>query len=297
MDARERYDPEDLEALLSERTFDELLAEERAFVLRHVADRTEYDTLRTTLAQVRAHGRPGPMIIADPEVRDRVLEAFREARRPAWRIWLNSVGTWLMPPKPAFYWRPALALGTLALLIAVGIAVWAPVPDDRQEGLAELKPAPPPEPASPAKNTDPGLTKTGEQPSSSAGAGAQSLTEQAPAKTEVLHTATTDGDMDGSAMAEVPAEADRAMEEEPSPAQAAAMVEELPLFEQQAAATGVAAAPPAVERDGGRTRAASEDVRSTSGTAKMAKESMDGEASASLGGGNADLLGLMRAAW
>ncbi|MBK8949109.1 MAG: hypothetical protein IPM68_09730 [Flavobacteriales bacterium] len=170
MDARERYDPEDLEALLSERAFDELLAEERAFVLRHVADRAEYETLRATLAQVRAEGRPGPPVAADPEVRDRVLAAFRDARRPAWRIWLNSVGTWLAPPSPAQYWRPVLAFGTLALLIAVGVALWMPPPGLEQEGLAELKPvALPTKPEQPARSEQPAVEPLEEQKTTTTG--------------------------------------------------------------------------------------------------------------------------------
>ncbi len=151
MDARERYDPEDLEALLSERGFDELLDEERAFVLRHVRDRAEYEALRATLSRVRTDRRPGPPLSADPAVRERVLEAFRAAHRPGWRIWLNSVGDWLFPQRPLYYWRPALALGVLALLITAGITMLSPGIGASTDGLAELKapggvppPAPPP---------------------------------------------------------------------------------------------------------------------------------------------------------
>ena len=45
MEPRELYDPEDIEQLLIERAFDELLEEERAFVLRHLSDRTEATAL------------------------------------------------------------------------------------------------------------------------------------------------------------------------------------------------------------------------------------------------------------
>ena len=38
MERREHYDPEDIESLLQERGFDELLEEERAYVLRHLTE-------------------------------------------------------------------------------------------------------------------------------------------------------------------------------------------------------------------------------------------------------------------
>ena len=54
MERHERYDPEDIESLLSERGFDELLPDERAFVLRHVNGREEYERMRALLHYVRS---------------------------------------------------------------------------------------------------------------------------------------------------------------------------------------------------------------------------------------------------
>lgn len=297
MDVRERYDPEDLEVLLSERAFDELLAEERAFVLRHVADRAEYESLRATLAQVRAHGRPGPPLAADPEVRDRVLTAFRAARRPAWRIWLNSVGAWLMPPRPALYWRPAVAFGALALLIAVGLSVLTPVPGVQHEGLAELKPPPPQQDGA---DTRQNLEETPAQVPTAAEAGSTTAppatADQAPARTGMLHTAVSDADLEGDAMAEVPAEEHVPVKKELEQVAAATALAEPSLAEQQAAHP-VAAVPPGEDPSGRAVREVNDVTLSSTGSAKLAKASMDGEASASLAGGNADLRGLMRAAW
>jgi len=75
--------------------------------------------------------------LLDPEeaVRDRVLEAFREQHRPGWRVWLNSVGATLLPRDASAMWRPALALGAIALLI--GAALWLMRPSPVLE-VAEL---------------------------------------------------------------------------------------------------------------------------------------------------------------
>lgn len=121
MELRERYDPEDIETLLSERGFDELLEEERAYVLRHLSDRDEYEAMRALLMHMRTDAElrdDGP---ADLSVRTAVLAAFKEQQRPIWSIWLNSVAAALWPKEAAAMWRPALALATVALLVG---GVW-----------------------------------------------------------------------------------------------------------------------------------------------------------------------------
>ncbi|MBP8823339.1 MAG: hypothetical protein KBH07_06825 [Flavobacteriales bacterium] len=143
MERPERYDPEDLEHLMLERSFDELLAEERAYALRHLKDRSEYERMRTLLqlVQQHRHASTGPLD-SDPAVRERVLHAFRARTKPGWRIWLNSVGGTLLPQRPADYWRPALALGVVAL-VAITVVRFANS-GEQHKALAVLKPAPAP---------------------------------------------------------------------------------------------------------------------------------------------------------
>ena len=80
MELREHYDPEDIENLLQERGFDELLEEERAYVLRHLTGREEYETMRALLNQVRDDGRTRDLISVDDGVRTNVLAALRGLR-------------------------------------------------------------------------------------------------------------------------------------------------------------------------------------------------------------------------
>ncbi|HNR54756.1 MAG TPA: hypothetical protein PKJ19_06315 [Flavobacteriales bacterium] len=123
MERHERYDPEDIESLLSERGFDELLPDERAFVLRHVNGRGEYERMRALLHYVRPDEWQRGGIEPEERVRENVMAAFRAQQQPAWRIWLNSVSLCLAPKEAAAAWRPALAFGSLALLIVAGVVV------------------------------------------------------------------------------------------------------------------------------------------------------------------------------
>jgi len=144
MDRRERYDPEDIEILMQERSFDELLEEERAYVLRHVSDRAEYEAMRSLLMHMRDHARDHDPIEADPSIRANVLQAFRNEQQPQWRIWLNTVGAALFPEEAKAMWRPALALGGLALVVVLSVVLVRQFGSGPQE-LAEIRPAKTPE--------------------------------------------------------------------------------------------------------------------------------------------------------
>lgn len=139
MDRRERYDPEDIETLMQERSFDELLEEERAYVLRHVSDRAEYEAMRALLLHLRDTPQDHGPIEADPAIRGKVMQAFRAQQQPEWRIWLNSVRAWLVPENAFALWRPALAFASLALVIGTAVILMQQVPDPTAE-LAEIRP-------------------------------------------------------------------------------------------------------------------------------------------------------------
>lgn len=138
MDLRERYDPEDIEGLLRDRRFDELLPEERAYVLRHLSGPEEYAAMRELLLQLHDKVDDGPGIAADPRIRERVVLAYRDQREPKLRIWLNTLAAFFMPREGAGLWRPAMALAGLALLLVVTVALVRNF--DAQQPLAEVRP-------------------------------------------------------------------------------------------------------------------------------------------------------------
>ncbi|MBS1582625.1 MAG: hypothetical protein JST66_10540 [Bacteroidetes bacterium] len=143
MERRERYDPEDLEHLLLERGYDELLEEERAFVLRHLSGRAEYESMRLLLHTVRQEERAHPPLEADPAVREHLLATFRAQHRPRpWGIWLNSVKAALWPEQASAFWRPALAVASLAVVVTVsviGLRSWSDAPENAVAVVHEEK--------------------------------------------------------------------------------------------------------------------------------------------------------------
>lgn len=147
MERRERYDPEDLEHLLLERGYDELLEEERAFVLRHLSGRAEYESMRMLLHTVRHEEREHPPLEADPAVREHLLATFRAQHRPRpWGIWLNSVKAALWPEQASAFWRPALAVASLALVVTVsviGLRSWSDASENKVAVVREEQPARP----------------------------------------------------------------------------------------------------------------------------------------------------------
>lgn len=147
MERRERYDPEDLEHLLLERGYDELLEEERAFVLRHLSGRAEYESMRMLLHTVRHEEREHPPLEADPAVREHLLATFRAQHRPRpWGIWLNSVKAALWPEQASAFWRPALAVASLAVVVTVsviGLRSWSDASESQVAVVREEQPARP----------------------------------------------------------------------------------------------------------------------------------------------------------
>ena len=151
MERREQYDPEDIEQLLLERSYDELLDTERAYVLRHLSGREEYEAMRKLLDHVQSSEPEPELLDADPAVRAHVLQVFRDQRKPQWRIWLNSVGALLMPEEASAMWRPALAFAGLAAVITTGVWLFRSN-DQTPDQLADLKKV---EQAEPRKPTAP----------------------------------------------------------------------------------------------------------------------------------------------
>ncbi len=138
MERRELYQPEDIEQLLLERSYDELLDEERAFVLQHLNGRSEYEHMRALLLRMHVDdGRIGASLDADPGVRDHLMAVFHAQQQPRWRIWLNSSLVWLAPREAKAMWRPALAFGSLAALVLTFVLVSRSSAPDLQE-LAQV---------------------------------------------------------------------------------------------------------------------------------------------------------------
>lgn len=118
------YRPEDIEALLKSKSFDELYEEEKSFVLKHLSSAAEYELLRKTFHHI--HTSIGDDADEDflppPQLKENLVSAFRAQRATAPAFRLNQVLLFLRdvvnPRRPAFVY----ALGVIVLLI--GLLWW-----------------------------------------------------------------------------------------------------------------------------------------------------------------------------
>lgn len=210
MERREQYDPEDIENLLHERSFDELLEEERAYVLRHLNGREEYEQMRALLRQVRDDERLHRPIEADGHVRENVLEAFRAQQRPQWRVWLNSIGGIFLPREGFAMWRPALAIAMLLVLFGVSFyMVRSPIAGTTERELAEVrqKKAEEPLPVKKPAVADTINTELKEEHNADTGSVVEDRSGQVPAPSAPVFV-QDDGKFDGTAHVHTEATAD-----------------------------------------------------------------------------------------
>ncbi len=72
------YISEDFETLMIQKSFEELLPEEKTFVLQHVKDQAEYDQLRSLFFQVIEIGQEDDDLVPDPKVKQHLDKLFED---------------------------------------------------------------------------------------------------------------------------------------------------------------------------------------------------------------------------
>lgn len=114
------YDPEDIESLMRQKTFDELYDDERNFVLQHISDENEYEEIRLTLLAIEFSETP-PTETPKPETKTALLEAFKNQRTSKWLGLLHQVNAFakgLITPSHSLF-RYGL-IPTMVLLLVFG---------------------------------------------------------------------------------------------------------------------------------------------------------------------------------
>jgi hypothetical protein len=111
-----KYGPEDFEELLLHKSYDELLEEEKAYVLLYLNSPEEYEGMRRLLLSTCGK-KPDAADLVKPgkETKERLLLRFNEHHKTDKLAWLN---VWLAP---LFSLQPntRLALGSLAIILIV----------------------------------------------------------------------------------------------------------------------------------------------------------------------------------
>lgn len=118
---RATYDPEDIESLMRQKTFDELYDDERNFVLQHVSDENEYEEIRLTLLAIEISETPRAQT-PKPETKTVLLEAFKNQRTSKWLVLLHQVNAFakgLITPSHSLF-RYGLIPATVLLLVIGG---------------------------------------------------------------------------------------------------------------------------------------------------------------------------------
>jgi hypothetical protein len=120
----EKYDPEDIESLLLNKQFAELYPEEKEFVLRHISDEEQYNSMRRMLIEIREISQSDDLLTPDASIKKNLLAQFDTERKGRFTIWLNSL--FAAPDVPWFRQSGVqMAFGIGVVLIGVwGIMRW-----------------------------------------------------------------------------------------------------------------------------------------------------------------------------
>lgn len=118
------YQPEDIEALLAEKSFRELYEEEKRFVLEHLSSPQEYEQMRETLLSIRGaagEDQSSGTLHTPPRVKEELMAAFEKERKKRAVLWWNSVSLGFRNMLRLDLPVMRLALGTVVLLLGVWI--------------------------------------------------------------------------------------------------------------------------------------------------------------------------------
>jgi hypothetical protein len=120
----EKYDPEDIESLLITKQFAELYPEEKEFVLRHISDEEQYNSMRKMLIEIREISKSEDLLMPDASIKKNLMAEFNREKKGRFSVWLNSL--FAAPEVPWFRQSGVqMAFGIGVVLIGVwGIMKW-----------------------------------------------------------------------------------------------------------------------------------------------------------------------------
>lgn len=117
MDKNFTYNPEDIEELLMNKSFDELLFEEKEFVLNHVESEQEYKELRNTLLSIKKYSDEQDQLVVPHRIKSELMKLMEQKQRPFGWFNLNSFGAFLFPSGVSFYRKPGIQFASLSLML------------------------------------------------------------------------------------------------------------------------------------------------------------------------------------
>ena len=122
MKTKNHYQPEDIEALLAEKAFHELYADEKKFVLEHLDSAKEYEQMRETLLSIRGaagEDQSSKPLHTSPRVKKELMAAFEKEKKKRALFWWNSFGLFLRTSLR--FDLPLVRFGFAAVVLLLGI--------------------------------------------------------------------------------------------------------------------------------------------------------------------------------
>jgi len=124
-----KYDPEDIESLMLHKSFDDLLADEKTFVLKHLTSKAEYEYLRNTLLQTM-DDFSSEEFLPPPDLRHNLVQEFRKKhKQPGFTVWLNGLFA-AATPRP-IYLQPYFQLAVVSIVVVVGAYLFFDQPETK----------------------------------------------------------------------------------------------------------------------------------------------------------------------
>lgn len=109
-----KYDPEDIESLLLHKQFHELYPEEKEFVLRHLENEQEYESMRSVLMELKNISSNDEWLEPDASIKKNLMREFSSEKKSRFVIWLNSL--FAFPDRPWYSQRGVqIAFGVFIL--------------------------------------------------------------------------------------------------------------------------------------------------------------------------------------
>jgi len=124
-----KYDPEDIESLMLHKSFEDLLADEKTFVLKHLTSKAEYEYLRNTLLQTM-DDFSSEEFLPPPGLRQNLVQEFRKKhKQPGFTVWLNGLFA-TANPRP-IYLQPYFQLAVVSIVVVVGAYLYFDQPETK----------------------------------------------------------------------------------------------------------------------------------------------------------------------
>lgn len=129
MKSNNKYDPEDIESLLLHKQFHELYPEEKEFVLRHLENEEEYNSMRNTLFEIKEISSASDLLRPDAGLKKELLRAFQGERKSPFIIWLNAL---FAAPDRSFFGQRGVQLSfSLAVIAIIGVFLFTSQPNKK----------------------------------------------------------------------------------------------------------------------------------------------------------------------